>query len=214
MLGVVTLSGSQLVLTCPALPRRALHPRRHSGRHDAPPATSTTDPLATRSLWLGRDSQRCRRRRSCVSDFRADCWSLLMCPERPESPPVVSGESLAPADFYELRPVPRRGVRQSDRGTHRGSGARCAVRNTPEDLAGPHSIGVSLLPSKPADPRDDISAVAADVDACRPTATPGPGDQARCGTGCSVGECSGDSSASDRRGQCGQKDHHSLSAHD
>ena len=30
MLGLVTLSGSQLVLTCPALPRRALHPSRHS----------------------------------------------------------------------------------------------------------------------------------------------------------------------------------------
>lgn len=125
----------------------------------------------------------------------------------------MGGESLALPDLYELRPMPGSRVRHSNRGTNWGRGATRAVRNASEDVARPHTVGVGMLPRTPVDPRDDVTAIAADVDVYRSAASPAPGDEKRRAMDGRVSEWGGDTPGSDRCGHCGQKDTQSLSAH-
>src|SRR5437016_6123110 len=95
---------------------------------------------------------------------------------------------LASPDLQELGPVPGCRMRQSDGGTHWGRGATRAVWNTPEDVARPYSVGVGTLPRPPVDVRDDVPAVAADIDVGRSAASPASGDETRCARDCRVGD--------------------------
>lgn len=149
----------------------------------------------------------------CVNDLRVGVSSLLARTKRPECPAVMRSEPLASPDLYELGPMPGYRMRQSDRGTNRGRGACRAVRVAPEDFARSYSVGVGVLPRTPVDPRDDVPAVAADVNGCWSAASPAPGDEKRRARACRVRNRGGGSATSDRCRQSNQKQTKSLSAH-
>ncbi len=150
---------------------------------------------------------------ACVDGPGVGGASLLPRTLWPERSAVMGGEPLASPNLQELRPMPGYGVRQSDRGTDRGRGPTRTVGNTPEDVARPHSVGEGMLPHTPANARDDVPAVAAEVNVYRSAASPAPCDEAWRAMRCRVGECGDDSRTSDRCRHCGQQDKQSLSAH-